>query len=274
MDFKRNMVMVCSMLLIFILNGPVYGVQLQDMTIVLPENLNAVGAGFGFSPEYEGADEYEFGVAPAFILKFGNRFLEVAGNYANWNILDHEVFQLGPSLMYRYGREDDIDDDVVRQIHTVDNSVEIGLFSGFVVADKRDARRLWGARMEIQGDISDGHDGFLLHLTARSFWPVSRAVVLGISGGITYASDNYMSSYFGVTATDSASSGLPVFDADAGIKNLFVQPMVLVSLSQNWHIGMGARIKTLISDAKDSPVVDMRGASLQVIGGIGVIYSW
>ena len=36
----------------------------------------------------------------------------------------------------------------------------------------------------------------------------------------------------------------------------------------------GVRYSRLLSDAKDSPVVDERGSASQLAGGVGVLYSW
>ena len=45
-------------------------------------------------------------------------------------------------------------------------------------------------------------------------------------------------------------------------------------LSPNWHLGAGLRYQELQGDAKDSPIVDERGDSTQMIYGLGLGYVW
>ena len=50
--------------------------------------------------------------------------------------------------------------------------------------------------------------------------------------------------------------------------------MVIVSLSQNWHLAGGVIYSRLVGDAADSPVVKDRGSENQFFAGAGVVYAW
>jgi outer membrane protein len=190
------------------------------------------------------------------------------------NLLNDGVFELGPSAYYRFGRDDDVEDRFVKKIHEVDGAFELGAFAGFILRNPENPRMAIGANVEYLQDLSDAHDGYTLQLTARGWYPVSRAIDLGIGAGGTYASNDYMSSFFGVTDRDAINSGLSFFDAGEGFRDIYFQPMMMVHFSEKWHLGVGARIKSLLSDAADSPIVDDRGSATQFIVGAGFGYAW
>jgi outer membrane protein len=97
---------------------------------------------------------------------------------------------------------------------------------------------------------------------------------IGLRGGVQYASDNYMSSNFGVNSSNVGTSGLSTFSAGAGIKDVSFAVMAAAHFSKHWHVGGGIFYKKLVGDASDSPVVDVRGNDSQWIAGLSILYSW
>ena len=269
-DLKLYIVAILATLLV--LNGPVAA---QDFVVpIAVEVPNLVGVAVGVVPDYEGSDDDTFGALPAVNLQFENRYIRLLGSGLTLNILNHEHFRFGPLAYYRFGRDDDIDDEVVKRVHEVDDSVELGAFVGFHYFDQANPRIRYGATLEFQQDVSDGHEGYIVQLSARGWYPITRTIDIGLVGGTTYASDDYMSAFFGVTPTDSASSGLNTFKAESGIKDVYIQPMLTMHLGESWHTGAGVRFKSLLSDASDSPVVKDRGSDTQIIAAVSVVYSW
>ena len=88
--------------------------------------------------------------------------------------------------------------------------------------------------------------------------------------GATYASDDYMSEFFGVSAVQSANAGLPVFGADAGIKNVTLSLSSGFDIDESWVIGARIIYSRLVGDAADSPIVDQRGSANQITVGVGL----
>jgi outer membrane protein len=83
-----------------------------------------------------------------------------------------------------------------------------------------------------------------------------------------------MSSFFGVSASDSATTGLQQFKAEDGFKDIGVSLMTQYHINKSWHVAGGFQYKKLFGDAEDSPVVDVRGDSNQLMAGLGVLYTW
>ncbi len=233
-----------------------------------------VGAAVVLLPDYEGSDDYTFAPAPILQYKFsGERYVQIIGNKAFVNVLNHPNIELGAKAVYRFGR-DDVDDDVVDLMRDVDDSFELGGFIGYKKKFNNDIRHRMNIHFDVTQDVSDGHEGLVAELAGVYWRPVAKPFDIGFRGNVTYASDDYMSSFFDVTASDSAASGLSTFDADSGFKDIGLAVMGLYHFSQNWHLGGSVMYKRMLGDAEDSPVVDVRGSENQLFAGLAIVYSW
>ena len=128
-------------------------------------------------------------------------------------MLNGTEWELGLKGVYRLGRDDDVDDSAVKLMSEIDDSVELGAFVGWNKTFDNNPRHRFSATLGITQDVSDGHDGYVVEASAVYWRPVARPFDLGVRGGFSYASDDYMSTYFGVSSADSAASGLSTFSA-------------------------------------------------------------
>ena len=89
--------------------------------------------------------------------------------------------------------------------------------------------------------------------------------------GATYASGDYMDTYFGVTGAQAASSaaGLPAFDASSGFKDVHIELGAKVGLTHSLTLMLGGRYGRLVGDAADSPVIETAD---QLSGSVGLTY--
>jgi len=83
-----------------------------------------------------------------------------------------------------------------------------------------------------------------------------------------------MDTYFSVSADDAIRSGLPVFAAGSGMRDVRGWVVGMFHLSRNWHLGAGVLYSRLLGDASDSPIVSERGSDNQWIYGVGLLYGW
>ncbi len=248
----------------------------QDMNIIIDNMPRVIGVGIGMVPDYEGSDDYMFGVAPftRFQLKGHQQYIIVRAYEIQVNLIDHPWLRIGPSLNYRFGRDDSVEDPVVKKMKEIDGTFEAGGFAGVEFVDDQNPRKRFLADVDFLTDIGDEHNGYTITGNARFWYPISKMFDFGLGCAIVYASDNYMSTYFGVDTQDSLRTGLPVFDADSGVKDFRLNPVLVMHLNMNWHLAAGFQYRRMLSDADDSPVVDIRGSSNQYLGGIGLAYSW
>ena len=237
---------------------------------------NYVGGIVGVAGDYLGSDDYDVGVAPLarFRIGKGSRYVKLQATKLSVNVLDNRTWNLGPVVNYRGGRDDDVDDRVVSQMQEIDGTVEVGVFGGWTWISKKDPRVRLSTSLSALQDVGDGHDGYLIGAGAKYSLPLSRNIMLSTGVSTTYGSGDYMDTYFSVDARDAATTGLSLFDADAGFRDVRVSLVGVYSLSANWHIGRGAVYGRLLGDAEDSPVVDDRGTANIVVIGAGLIYTW
>ena len=215
---NRVFLLVITMLFILIGLHGYAGAAGQEFIPVPLEIPHAVGVGGGITPDYEGSDDYTFVVAPLFNYQFGERYIRLLANYLSINLINHENFRLGPSGVYRFGRDNDVDDDVVKRMKEIDDSIEIGGFAGVNYVHPSNPRIRAGATIESLFDVSGSHDGYIIQFSVRGWYPLLKMLDFGMAAGTTYASDDYMQTNFSVTPEDSARTGVAYLRGGLGGK--------------------------------------------------------
>lgn len=244
-----------------------------------PESVT-LGAAAIIKPKYEGSNEHEVIPIPIIIPKFTENPNDDSAVTAvrkrvkfrglddiRIRVLGSERFQIGAVTGYITKRDQD-DGDLLKGLGDIDGGLVLGAYSAFTFG----AFTFDAAVMEkVTGD--DAGPEFRLGIeTSRQ---ITERVSLGIRVGTTIASEDYMQTYFGVTAAQSGRSraGLPVYTPDGGVKDVFVAVGSTVDLNDRWLLKAGARYGRLLGDAADSPVIETKD---QVSGtiGLGYRFSW
>lgn len=235
---------------------------------------NVVGAAVGIAPDYSGSNNYKFVAAPFAKFTFmGQRYVRLLATELTVNVLNHPWLRLGPAVNYRFER-DDVDNSQVDKMEKIDGTAEAGGYVGVELIDSQNPRRRFLASVEVLGDVGDTYNGYYITLSSRYWYPVSQLPLdLSLGMSATYADGNFMQTYYGVTPSDSARSGLPVYNAGAGWRDWSVSPTAVVHLSRSWHVAAGVRLQVLLNSAGSSPVVNV-GSTSQWLAGLGVGYTW
>lgn len=253
---KLTKIYICLVLILFFAVGPALAGEYT------------AGLGAGFAPDYEGSDEYE-GV-PMLMLK-GNydsgRSFALLGTNLKVNLLASKTFSLGPVLNYRAGR-DDVENKQVDKMEDIDDAVEAGIFTAYKVNN-------WTFGLEWLFDVSDEYDGSIGKATVGYNWKVSDRLTVAPGIFATYASSDYMNTYFSVTDKNKGNSDLSNFILDdSGMKDVGATVFVHYTPWEKWGIAGIMSYKTLLNDAKDSPVVDDEGDKGQAFLGLMATYRW
>jgi outer membrane scaffolding protein for murein synthesis (MipA/OmpV family) len=227
----------------------------------------SVGGGIGIKPDYEGSEDYEAVPVPFADVKFDNgMFIKLLGLNLRANLIPDKMWRLGPVYNYRAER-DDVDNSAVDDMKKVSDANELGIFGGFDYNN-------WFVSLEFMTDVGDAHDGWYSKLKGGYNWIISNSWALSIGASTTYADDDYMDTYFGVTAEDSRRSGLDRYKADSGIKDVGLDLGLNWIITPNWSTKGIASYTRLVGDADDdSPVVD-EGDENQLFGAVLVVYTF
>jgi outer membrane protein len=246
----------------------------QESAVNIDNVPNVIGVAGGIAPDYSGSVNYKFVAAPFVKYTFyGQMYGQLLATELKVNILDHPWLRLGPLVNYRFER-DDVENSQVDRMKKIDSTAEAGAWIGVEFKAAGNPRQRFIASLDFMDDVGDVHNGWLITLSARYWYPISRPIDVSIGVSSTYADDNFMQKYYGVTTGDSIRSGLPVFSAGGGIRDVTVSPAIVYHLSQTWHLAAGVRYQALLSDAHDSPLVSGVGSSDQWLAGIGIAYTW
>jgi len=255
-----------------------HSAQAQDSPFNIENMPNVIGVGVGLLPDYVGSNDYMVGGAPFFRLTYPKTqyYARLLATDLQINVINHPVFRLGPAVNYRFGRNDDVEDNIVKHMREIDGAIEVGGFAGIELVDKDNPRQRFLAQVEFLSDVSSEYNGYNVSVSASYWMPVSKPVDIMFGAGLAYASDNFMETYFGVDQDNSERTGerLPVFKANSGIYMAKVNAGAVLHLSTDWHVAAGVQFRPLLGDAADSPVVDTCGSAAQVVAGLGVAYSW
>jgi len=228
-----------------------------------------LGLGAAAVPDYEGSEDYEAAPLPIARATKGYQYGQLFGGKITSNLIPHPNFRAGLVLDY-IPKRDDVDNNQVDNLKSVDASLMVG---GLVGYDVHLQPGTLGFEVEWTHDVIDGNDGWLLQPEIRYRRKLNEDWGLHVATTLTYASGNYMDSYFSIDAADSARSGLPTYNASAGIKDVGANMALTYSFTENWAVGGLVAYKRLLNDAEDSPVTKV-GDKNQYVAGLFFTYSW
>lgn len=224
-----------------------------------------IGAMVMTSPRYEGARDYR-AIAIPLVAPVGasNGMVQVKGlDEIRLRLFSIDRLELGPLAGWRFGR----DEDDGRRL------AGLGDIDGGLVAGGYAAYRLLGpasAFLAYQHQLTGDDTGGLLRFGVESKAQVHPALTLTATVGSTWASEDYMRAFFGVTPPQAALSGLAAYAPAAGIKDVSLALGADIALDRRWTLRLTGRYTQLLGDAADSPIVERDG---QLYGGIGLTYS-
>lgn len=212
------------------------------------------GGFVAITPKYEGSKSYEVVGAPFVFPSFGGdpEIVTIHGaDDVRLRLFKSQGFVAGVLGGYQFGRKED-DGEKLLGLGDVDGGVVLGAFAGYRLLP-------WltfdvSYHRTVSGDVDGGQLRFGLDYEA----PVSNRVTLVGRVGATYADNDYMSSYFGVTSAQSLTSValLPTYSASSGIKDVYLELGARVAFDDKWGLRFGGRYGRLVGDAGDSPVIE------------------
>lgn len=226
-----------------------------------------VGLGAQVVPTFPGADDVT--VAPLVtvsIARGDNPFVFSApdDSFGPAIITTESGLSIGPALALQGEREEE---DVGVPIGKVKTTFEVG---GFVQQQVGDRFRL---RAELKKGLG-GHDGWTGDIGADFIIRDRDAYVFSVGPRVRMSDGDYHRAYYGVTAAQSAATGLPFYSPGGGVEAVGVTGGAIYQFSRRWGVTGYARYDRLVGDAADSPVVRLLGSRDQFSGGVGLTYTF
>lgn len=128
------------------------------------------------------------------------------------------------------------------------------------------------ARTELKVGVH-GHHGFVADQAIDLVVPFNQWT---FSGGprMTFADTTANGRYFSISTAQSEASGLPVYDAKAGVRSLGAGAQAKYRWNKEWATHAFVEFDRLVGPAANSPLVYERGDPNQRTVGAGVTYSF
>jgi outer membrane scaffolding protein for murein synthesis (MipA/OmpV family) len=246
----------CAALLIALAAGPAAADGARDL---FGDRWQAGGFVY-VSPSFEGSKSYD-AIAFPFIAPAGigsDGVLQIKGaDDVRWRLFQSGGFEAGPLAGYRFGRDGD-DVHNVPGLDDVDGGLVLGAFATYRTGPLAFSVSY---HHQVTGDDTGGLIRFGVEHTAR----LSPTVKLTTGVGTNYATQEYMTAFFGVPG------GPHAYDPDAGFKDVYVGATASIDLSDRWSLLLIGRYSHLIGDAADSPIVETES---QLYGGLALSYKF
>lgn len=222
-----------------------------------------IGGGSEYGPSYEGSSHNTFTFVPSFDLRRADEKADLSAPDDN---IDYSLFTLGgiefgPVVGVRSGRSQS-DSRALRDIHPIDWSVDAGAYAQYWPIEDQFRLRL-EARQSLRKN-----DGFVADFAADWFTPVGDNLMISAGPRAAFADSTYMSNSFGISAAESAASGLDAFDPKAGFKSVGFAVGVTYQISDTTSLQVYNKFERLVGDAANSPIVSNIGSNTQNTIGI------
>jgi len=228
----------------------------------------SIGMGVAVVPEYEGSKDHKTRATPNINLFYGDSLfftrMSAGANLLRYKTEQGVAITAGPLLALRRGRDQD-ENAALNGLGDIDTGLDAG---GFV----RFRKQGWQASIDVRQNVTNSDQGATMKLSAGHGIPLGQKFKLRANLETTWASADYMNTFFGISALQSAQSGIAQYEADSGFKDAGVSVMADYAITQNWSGFATVRYKQLLGDAADSPIVAGLGSKDQASASVGIKY--
>lgn len=254
---RSTLPMLAGLLLSGMAFIPLAQAQAPDAPLAMPDGVRVtLGAMAVVAPKYEGSSSYELTALPIFKLTaMGGGTWDALGRFdvkalddVSFAVIQHNGFAAGPLVGIRLGRSES-DSSRLTGLGDIDGGLVAG---GFVKYTPGPLYLRASLRQQVTGDDT----GLIVRLAAGAEREIAPRLLVKAEASLDIADDTYMHSFFGVTALQSARSGLRTFDAGAGAKSASATVWTEYAIDADWTLYASAGYTRLLGDAVDSPIVE------------------
>jgi outer membrane scaffolding protein for murein synthesis (MipA/OmpV family) len=283
MSFKQGVkAALCALPLL--MTCPAAAQDGSDVVIDTSGDNFTVAGGVGYTPTYEGSDDYRIipvGAARGRVSGFGfwTRGTQLFVDVVPEGDASGIDFSLGPVLGVRLNRTSGIKDAQVKALGKLDEAWEAGGFVGIsktgVITSDYDTL---GVRVSYVTDVGSAHESHVITPAVEYGTPLSLTSYVGLSLSADFVGNGYASYYFDVTPAGAMASGLSPFAAEGGFKSWSLSSLANFSLTGDLRGGLSLFVlgsyTRLQNDFKASPIVSEAGSPSQWFGAAGLAYTF
>jgi outer membrane protein len=224
-----------------------------------------VGAGAAWAPKYPGADSYRLRALPVLGVSYGRFFAGgdsgagTPGAGLGVNLYRDAYWNFGLALALGFGQaRRESDHPSLEGMGDIDRATRLLLSGGYTW-------RWLSAQLRVAGDVSGKDQGTIVFFDVTARYRATDKLTLSAGPGITWVDDDYMSTFFGVSDAQAASSSLPRYDARGGVHMVRFGVSAVYRFDPRWSLGGRLGTASLIGDADGSPITRDRDQHLAAL---------
>jgi outer membrane protein len=182
-------------------------------------------------------------------------------------LLQGSNFQIGPVGQFVWWRHEKADPPALHGLGNVPWAGEVGIFAEY----------WWVPWLRTRTELRqgfNGHHGLVSDVMMDAVVPLGAQWTMSGGPRLSLASTPATSPYFSINATQSAASGLPVFDAKGGVRSFGAGTQARYLWTPQWATHAFVEYERLSGDAASSPLVTQRGSPNQLTIGLGATHSF
>ena len=241
-----------------------------------------IDAGMTCAPAFLGSKKYQISAIPNINIKYKDKIFASIQDGVGYNVINNNGWRIGPIAKYTFERSDNGDNPfritggkthALHGLGNVDGTFELGGFVEYTWTE-------WSFEAELRQGVN-GHNGMASDINATYTKDIhsilcdeAPPLILSLGPHATIVNNTYNEAYFGVTALQSARSGLPRYTAGGGLLSYGFGASVILPLSEKISTTWAAGYDRIVGDAGDSPLVKQRGSENQGTVGVFVSYSF
>lgn len=234
-----------------------------------------VGVAPVFGMAWAGSKDTALSIFPDLRINYKDTLFLSVQDGLGWNAVNRDGWKAGPIVRTRFGRNDDDGgspfliaggSDALRGMGDVDIAGEAG---GFV--EKRlGAKKQWRLRAEVRQGFG-GHEGVVGDVLAQYSGRWGK-VIYAVGPRATFASSDFMQTYYGVDGAQAARTGLAISRPDGGLVSYGLGASLIRPLSPKRAVAVFAGVDRLGGEPAASSLIRERGQRTQFSVGLGYSY--
>lgn len=230
------------------------------LTFLAPSNTDlSVGIGPEYRPDYFGSDDFEWVPDPEVYVKFRN-FVFLDNDGADIALFGFSGFSFGPSVRLTNNRKE-TDNVALTGLGDIDHTLEVGGFAATKFVDR------FLVRFKVRKGVVGGHDGLIVDAAGTALLFRYGRVSTSVSANASWIGERYADTYFSITPAQSLASGLPVYDAQRGMRDIGGSFNAYINIGKKWSLNPYVSYSYIFDDFAQTPIIEQFGDRNQYRAG-------
>jgi outer membrane protein len=212
-----------------------------------PDWTVTIGAEAQWEPAYPGANFMRLRPFPAFDIEYKNRFFAKEDMLVGVYFVNNANWSAGLALQYDFTERETSDDSRLRGLQNVPATPRAKAFLTYT-------QSAFTFSTSAAQDIAGNREGLVVDTNATVTLPVGKKLYLTAGPGVTWTNGTYQQTFFGVTPSQSAASGLPVYDAHSGAASGYVTVEADYLITKSLIATVEMKFARLYGNSASSPI--------------------